>query len=239
MKSFSIREVLQTSFGLFKQNWKGMLVVFAAMLVVGFVPSVLASVFQESLPWLSILISIISWVLSFVTGVGILKVAIDVVDGRGAQVTQLFYALRDWKLILRYLGTSIVFGFAVFAVSVLPALVIFGVGFVVKFSGSVFLGTLYVFGAIFLVMMIYLSVRMQFWTYVLVDKGLWGREALAKSLEMTKGLILKLILFSVALLVLNLVGAILLVVGLFVTVPVSMLAMAVVYRKLEHITYNV
>lgn len=230
MKSFDIGEVLRESWGLFKKNWQGLLVVFATMLAVSIVPGILSSIFQKSLPWLSILISIVSWVLSLVTGMGIVKVALDVVSEKGAEVAELFFVLKDRKLILKYVGTSVLL-----SALLLPALVLFAiVVFVTSGLGQQVSTTVMIAMTVVLALLaIYVSVRLQFWMYVLVESGTWGRDALGKSWKMTKGMVLKLILFALALFVVNLAGMLLLLVGLLVTVPVSMLAMAVVYRKLE------
>lgn len=76
------------------------------------------------------------------------------------------------------------------------------------------------------------AIRYQFYSYLIIDKGMSPKEALSKSKEMTKGQTLKLLGFSAVLLLVNILGALSLVVGLFVSIPISMLAIALVYKKL-------
>jgi len=76
------------------------------------------------------------------------------------------------------------------------------------------------------------SIRLQFVTYLIVDKKLPPVEAIKKSWEMTKGSAWNLFFFGILLFLVNVLGAMLLLVGLFVTVPLSMLATTFVYRKL-------
>jgi len=68
--------------------------------------------------------------------------------------------------------------------------------------------------------------------YLVIEKRLWPLPALKESWRMTKGNWLKLLLLGIVIAVLNFIGAFLLLVGLLVTVPISVLAMVHVYRAL-------
>ena len=89
-------------------------------------------------------------------------------------------------------------------------------------------------GLIFLVVPgIYLAIRYQFYSYLIVDKDLDVMGSLKKSAEITKGASLNLALFGLMMIGINLLGVLALGVGLLVTLPVTWLASAFVYRKLE------
>lgn len=93
---------------------------------------------------------------------------------------------------------------------------------------------LMVFGGLVLLIVpgIILGIRFQFFGYLIVDKNLSATEALKKSWAMTRSSVWDLFLLGVILTLLNLAGAMALMVGLFVSVPVTILAVAFVYRKL-------
>lgn len=76
------------------------------------------------------------------------------------------------------------------------------------------------------------SIKLQFASYLVVDKGKGVVEALSGSWEMTKGVKWNLFLFWILLALINILGALCLLVGLLITVPLSMVATAYVYRKL-------
>lgn len=80
---------------------------------------------------------------------------------------------------------------------------------------------------------IYLAIRLQFSTYLVVDKGMTFVDAIKKSWKMTEGQVWNLFLFTLLLILLNIAGALLILIGLFVTVPTSGIAAAYVYRKLS------
>ncbi len=76
------------------------------------------------------------------------------------------------------------------------------------------------------------AIQFCFYDYLIVDRGFGPVDALKKSSEITKGVKLDLFVFGMLLGIINLLGFICLVVGLFVTIPTTMVAMAFVYRKL-------
>lgn len=75
------------------------------------------------------------------------------------------------------------------------------------------------------------SLSLIFSTYLVIDRGTSVIDALKKSVNMTKGHRWQLFFLALALLGINILGAIALLVGLFVSVPVSLLAVAHSYRK--------
>jgi uncharacterized membrane protein len=76
------------------------------------------------------------------------------------------------------------------------------------------------------------AVKFQFWPYLLIDKNLGPIEAIKASGKITQGVKWNLFLFGWLLFFVNLLGILALLLGLLVTVPVTMLASAFVYRKL-------
>ncbi len=78
------------------------------------------------------------------------------------------------------------------------------------------------------------AVALLFVKFIIVDRKLSPIEALKESVRITKGNRMTLFLFVLAIAVINIVGAILLLVPLLVTIPVSSLAMVYAYRTLGH-----
>ena len=77
------------------------------------------------------------------------------------------------------------------------------------------------------------SIRFWFFGYLIVDKNLGVIESLKKSWEITKGNTFNLFVFFVLLALINILGFLALVVGLFLSIPTSLMAQAFVYRKLS------
>lgn len=99
---------------------------------------------------------------------------------------------------------------------------------------SLIRGIVTVIGFILLIIPgIVFTIRLQYVTYLIVDKNLPAVEAIKESWNMTRGNTWNLFFFGILLALINLLGVILLLVGLFITIPLTMLATTYVYRKLS------
>ena len=103
--------------------------------------------------------------------------------------------------------------------------------------GSILYGVIVLLGLILLIIPgIVWAIKFQFFDYLIVDKGLGPIDALEKSSEITRGVKWDLFIFDILIGIINLLGLLCLVVGLFVTIPMTRVATAFVYRKLLHET---
>lgn len=99
--------------------------------------------------------------------------------------------------------------------------------------GSILYGLIVFAGTILLIIPgIIWGIQFCFYDYFIVDKGLGPIEALKRSSAITRGVKWDLFLFFLILSGINLLGALCLLIGLFVTIPTTMVALAFVYRKL-------
>lgn len=98
---------------------------------------------------------------------------------------------------------------------------------------SIFYGLVVCVGFIlFIIPGIFLAVKYSMYRYLVIDKGLGPVEALTKSGEITYGAKWKLLGYGIIVGLINIGGALLFGVGLFVTIPITMIATAYVYRTL-------
>ncbi len=105
--------------------------------------------------------------------------------------------------------------------------------------GSILYGSIVVVGLILLIIPgIIWAIKFQFFDYSIVDEGLGPIDALEKSSEITRGVKWDLFIFAILLVIIDILGFLCLLVGLFVTIPVTMVATAFVYRKLLPETYQ-
>lgn len=95
-------------------------------------------------------------------------------------------------------------------------------------------GIIVVIGLVLLIVPgIIAALSLIFATYLVIDKNLGPIEAMKESVRMTKGHRWQLFLLALSLIGINILGALALMVGLLVTIPVSLLAVAHAYRKLS------
>jgi uncharacterized membrane protein len=99
--------------------------------------------------------------------------------------------------------------------------------------GSILYGLLVFAGFILLIIPgIYWAVRYHYFPYLIIDRDMGPVEAIKKSGQLTRGVWWNLFLFWIVIFAINLVGAILCLVGLLFTIPWTFVAVAYVYRYL-------
>jgi len=86
--------------------------------------------------------------------------------------------------------------------------------------------------ALFVIPGAYIAIRFQFTPYLIIDGGMGPIDAFKAAWAMTRGLGLELFLLLLSVIGLNILGAVPLGLGLLITVPVTFLAHAMVYRDL-------
>ncbi len=103
-----------------------------------------------------------------------------------------------------------------------------------KYLFSTILYMLIVSGGLILLIVpgIIWSIKFQFYPYFIIDKGMGPVEALKASASITQGAKWELLGFGLIIGIINLLGALCLVIGLFATLPTTWVAYAFVYRKL-------
>jgi len=175
----------------------------------------------EGEAWLvaAVLLWIVAKVLAAVFHMGQLDISLSLCKPTTPKFSSLF---SSFHLVINCFITSLLLTVVTFIFPIL------GIALAMSFSSVATL----IGGMLSIIPGIVLAVRLGFCYHALVDKNLGPIDALQTSLVITKGATLHLLLFSLVLLVLNIVGALLLLVGLLLTVPTSLVASTFVYRRL-------
>jgi len=80
---------------------------------------------------------------------------------------------------------------------------------------------------------IYLALRLQFFTAIIVEEDGGILESLRRSWEITKGQAMPLFLVFLTMVGISIVGFLLFIVGIFVAIPLTYMMYAYTYRKLS------
>lgn len=146
----------------------------------------------------------LSFIVSVPVGIAMLTVAIIIANGHKPKYEDLFKSFDDYKITLNYFIASIIY-------------------MVVIIAGFIF----------FIIPGIYLAVRLQFYKFLVIEnKNKSPTEILKESYKMTEGHFWELFSFIIVIVVINLIGAIPFGLGLIITIPLSVIASAVLYKKL-------
>lgn len=101
------------------------------------------------------------------------------------------------------------------------------------FIASIIYGFIVVVGFLLLIVPgIIWAIKFQFYSFLIVDKGIGILDSLRQSSQMTEGVRMNLFLFGLLLILINLLGALALGIGLLISIPTSLMATVYVYRKL-------
>lgn len=132
-----------------------------------------------------------------------LKVVVLVVFGAMLLIAPLLFT-ADWQSIVKSLQTGVrpdvPFG-ATFFIVLIPTLIVF----------------------------LYLALRLSFYLYLILESDFSTTEIISESFKMTKGRVGILLLCLLTIIGLNIIGLLLLVIGLCFTVPMSYILMARLY----------
>lgn len=209
MKTLVISQILNKSWELFKAQ-AGMLV--ALIFVYVLTSSVLSFIRQEyfhEYDFTSILFTILYYIINLILSLGLVRIAINVVDEKRVDLDLLF-SERNGTLLLHYF-----FGGFFIAIVVI--------------IGFVFL----------IIPGIYLMLRLQFFQYALIEQeqaDFW--IAINESWEMTKGKVWDLLAIAVCCFLIIILGILAFLVGIFVAYPLVLIIYAVVFRILNPTTNN-
>jgi uncharacterized membrane protein len=201
--NFAVEEALSFGWSTFKSNLSFLIpAAIVSILAIGAL-EIAAGAFMERLGFFAVLLYIVAFCLNVVLQIGWIRVILRFVDGRAGEATISELFSPDVPTFISLLIAAIIVSVAV----------------------SV--------GYFFLVIPgILLSIRLMFTSFLVVDQGLSPVDALGRSWAITQGSFWRLFVFLIVVVVVNVIGAIPLFLGLLVTVPTSIIAVAYVYRRM-------
>ncbi len=149
---------------------------------------------------------ILSPIIDFFVGIAIITISLVIMNGHTPTFHDLLKSFKNYKISWHY------------------------------FIASIFTLILIIVGTIlFIIPGIYLAISTQFYKFLIIEnEDMKPSAAIKESMKMAKGHFWKLLGFIIIIVILNLFGALLLGVGLLITIPLSLLAHANLYRKLSH-----
>lgn len=238
--TISIDEALRAGFALAKKNLSLLLLAGVVVFLIGAAPSIVRAVLSEVLgKSAAISVGILAMVVSLVVQVwlqpimtmGLLKIHLKLIDGQSATLADLWSARYLWS---KYFRASVLYFLLLLVFGLIGAIAIASLAYLTGRSLASGADVTWIgFGIIAFGIFTYILTRLQFYVYLVADKELGGRESLRRSWTMTRGHMIMLIVFGIVLALINLLGLLLLGIGLIWTLPTTSLAMAYVYRKLQ------
>lgn len=210
-KDFTYKELLKESYELTKKHMVFLLGLLAINIIIGGVAS--------NIPLVNQLVSI---ALSVATTYVMLLIA----NGHTPTYKDMVHPFQKYHMAWHYFLATL----AMYLIFLLGAFIpIIGYSISKVTSNFVAFG---ISGVVFLGLLFYYGARLGFFGYFVVTNEKMGPiEALKKSFAMTEGRFWKLAGYAAMLLLLNMVGFLALIVGLLVTLPMTWISIALLYKR--------
>ncbi len=154
--------------------------------------------------FLATILSLVFLIVFLVIQLGAYNLVLKIVDGHKAAIQDLYTYPNIAMKILRNIAAGIIVG-------------------VIVMGGLI----------LFVIPGIYLGIRLMFFTYYIVDKDAGVMDSIKKSWELTRNGVVNLFFLSILFLIINFIGALFFGIGLAVTIPLTFLATALLYRKFQ------
>lgn len=232
MKSFSVSEAIKFGWNTTKANFSFFVKIILIVGLVYLVSGAISESVKDSDRVTSTAFGAVSWIIQMIVGIGLTKIAIKFADGQKAEIADLY---NHYPLFFKYLAGSILNGIIMF-VGMIPLIIYIILIYRATTSPDMPLPPSAILPVLILIMiipMLIFGIRLQFYSYFIIDQELGPIEALKKSWSVTKDSYWNLVLLSLATGGLNLLGALSLLIGLLWTIPTTSIATASVYRKLS------
>ncbi|MDD4290305.1 MAG: hypothetical protein PHH83_03475 [Patescibacteria group bacterium] len=234
---FTIKEVVNYSWEKIKKHLSFFILLSIIVLLIAYIPKIvneLTTTEENQFSAAGLLSYIIIWVLQIIISIGIIKICLNIVYDKieKPKIKDLFsYS----NLFIKYLLASILFSIFIFLpTSVIFAFFILMAVLKVNIIINIILGVL---GLASLVFMIIYSIRLSYYPYFITE-GSGIINSLKNSNKITKKLVWSLLVLGFVLGLINLLGLLCLGVGILVTIPISYVATAYVYKKMKEVNFN-
>jgi hypothetical protein len=231
--TISLSTAFSHAWKLFKANKKFLILATLASGVVMLITQLLSMQLEDSIIG-SILITIISIIVGIIIALGWAQVAIRIVRGNSHQWNDIMTPRNIWW---KFFLVQILYNIPIFIVGIIGAIIAV-LALSAKIPGSIIILILAIIAI--LAVAVYVSVRFMFLAFASLQHAELSTIALfKKTARITKGHFLDLIGFYIVSFFINVVGFIMIGVGLLVTIPLTMLAKAYIFEKITHNSDNI
>ena len=228
---FSKREIITSSWNIMKPHLS--LLILAILFIFGL--NLLLSALQEEIlgdiKAQSILFTIAAYLFQMGLNLGMLRISLNIINNKEVNFSQLF---GSFNVLIPYILATIVL-ITILLIAASPGIILLLVSVSADWDSleapddwSVIIPIILIF-----IPSVYISVRLQFYNYFLLEEEGGIIESIKRSAEISKGYVGELFLLGVVLSIIILVSIIPLGLGLLISIPLSTMATSYVYLKLK------
>ena len=234
LMDFSKREIITSSWNILKPNLGLLVLAIVFIFALNLFLSIIQERLLEDVTFQSILFTVAAYLFQMGLNLGMLRICLNLIHNKEGEFHQLF---GSFNLLIPYLMSSL------FVILILLAAASPGIALLLS-SISVDFGTLPTIDSlegvsmvipllIIFIPFVYISLRLQFYDYYLVDEESGIIDAVKKSAAITKGYVMELFLLGTVMSIIVLISIIPLGAGLLISIPLATMVNTYVYEKLK------
>ena len=229
----SKKEIIVRSWNIMKGHLPLIIIIVLFIFSLNMLLSAIQGKILGEITYQTILFITAAYLFQMGLGLGLLRLCLNMINNAEVNFPLLF---SSFHMLIPYLLATILYLVALLLVAT-PGL------FVLITATSLDLDNLAIpinsaqnmLGVILVIVpVIYLSVRLQFYDYFLIDEECGIVESIKKSAELSKGYVLELFILGAILALIILISIIPMGLGLLFSIPLSMVATTYIYLKLKN-----
>ena len=223
------KEIIIRSWNIMKDHLGLMITIVLFILSLNIMISIVQERILGDINYQSILFIIAAYLFQMGLNLGMLRICLNMINNEEVNFFQLF---SSFHMLIPYALTTILY-IVVLLLAAAPGLLLLKTIATGSLSDLAINIQTMLSTIIMIVPAIYLSVRLQFYEYFLIDEECGIIESIKKSADISKGYVLELFIIGSILVLLILISIIPMGLGLIFTIPLSTVVMSYVYLKLN------
>ena len=233
----SNKQIILKSWELLIKNLSFVMMIFLIVISFHLILSQIQSVFTSTNSINNYIFIIASHLFLQGINLGIIRVSLNIVNGKNRNLADLFSC---FNILLSYIMASFIY-LLILIIIALP-----GILLLLLFSGdisnifdsnSIDLGIVIPI-TISIIPIIYMSIRLQFYSNILIDEEIGWLDTIKKSYRITNGHATTVLILNMKLLIIILLSAIPMFIGLIISLPLASIANVCIYNLLNKSNTN-
>lgn len=242
-----MKEIINNAFKLTKKHALILIGAVLSIFVVSMIFSFITAAFA-TVPIMNVVANLASLAFQLYLGVILVKLVLCLIDGKEPEFSDVKPSFVE---VMKYFSSGILVAVVFMIVFMITIFLMSAIGVlntnITGMLSDVFLHQenvskynpkelAYGFGVLFLLAIpaFLLYLRLQFANYIVIDKeNESAYSAVMRSANITKGYLFYIVLTVITILILNIIGMLMLFVGLLFTIPMSFVMLVLLYRSLE------
>ena len=231
---FSKKEIITSAWNILKPNLGLMVLVIVFIFSLNLILGIVQDRLLQDVTLQSILFTVAAYLFQMGLNLGMLRICLNLIYNKDGDFSQLF---GSFHLLIPYLLASLI-TLSILLLAAAPGIILL----LSSISSDLdMLQAAATWGGasttipilIIIIPLVYISLRLQFYDYFLVDGESNIVEAVKKSMAITKGYVMELFLLGAVMSIIVLVSIIPLGAGLFISIPLATMVNTYVYQKLK------